>query len=274
MALFHIDEEKCRRDGICAMTCPASLVRWEAPETFPVPLAGKEGHCIACGHCASVCPHGALTLEKTDPGAFEPILPELEVSAEQAAQFMKSRRSVRNFRPEPVSKKTLGKILDVTRWAPSGHNKQPVRWTILSTREAVESFLEHVVDWMREQARAGTETAKTLNLGGAARAWEKGRDVIARGAPNLVLAHAPKRGVTPDVDAVIAASWLELAAHAHDVGVCWAGYVMFAFREHPALGVHLGIPDDHAVQAAMMLGRARFRHQSIPPRKPAEVNFL
>lgn len=39
--------------------------------------------------------------------------------------FLKSRRSVRNFLEEQVDKNTILKILECARWAPSGLNNQP-----------------------------------------------------------------------------------------------------------------------------------------------------
>jgi ferredoxin len=33
--LFTIDENLCRRDGLCAAACPASLVRQDGPDELP-----------------------------------------------------------------------------------------------------------------------------------------------------------------------------------------------------------------------------------------------
>ncbi len=46
-------------------------------------------------------------------------------SQEDYLNFLKSRRSVRNFLDEEVDKSTILKILDCARWAPSGLNNQP-----------------------------------------------------------------------------------------------------------------------------------------------------
>ncbi|MBF0483012.1 MAG: 4Fe-4S dicluster domain-containing protein [Desulfovibrionaceae bacterium] len=53
MPLFTIDRASCRRDGLCVAVCPASLVRL-GEDGYPEPLAGKERHCIRCGHCVAV----------------------------------------------------------------------------------------------------------------------------------------------------------------------------------------------------------------------------
>ena len=49
--------------------------------------------------------------------------------------LLESRRSVRRFRPETISKDILERILEAATWAPSAHNRQPWRFVILQTEE-------------------------------------------------------------------------------------------------------------------------------------------
>jgi nitroreductase len=44
---------------------------------------------------------------------------------------VRSRRSIRRFKTEPVSKEVLEKLLEVSRWSPSGSNTQPWEVSIL-----------------------------------------------------------------------------------------------------------------------------------------------
>ncbi len=39
------------------------------------------------------------------------------------------RRSIRNFKPDPVPREVLEKLIDISRWSPSGSNTQP--WELL-----------------------------------------------------------------------------------------------------------------------------------------------
>ncbi len=273
MGLFTIDTEKCRRDGLCALVCPASLIRQPEEGAYPVAWEGKEEFCIRCGHCLAVCPHEAISLDAMPDAALTPVRRELGITFEQAAQFMKSRRAIRHFSPEPVPEADIREILDVARYAPSGHNDQPVKWLVLQGRPRIEAFLDRMTEWMREEMKAKTELVRTMHLPAVVRGWSKGKDYILLGAPTLVMAYAPAAGVTPDMDAVIAASWFDLAAHARGYGACWAGYVTFALRYKPELKEGLGIPMDHEVKGALMLGKARVKYRRIPPRNPADVRF-
>lgn len=274
MPLFTVNPDLCRRDGLCAAVCPASLVRMDGPEATPAPLAGKEAHCIGCGHCAAICPTGALTLENLPPTTFTAIDTSLAVSPEAFAQVLATRRSTRVFRSEGLPRETLDAVFAAAGHAPTGHNAQPVSFVVLATRQAVTGFLDMAVAWMRQEVKAKTPRAVRLNLAGAARAYQKGKDVIGRGAPHLVLVHAPTDGVTPDLDAVIACAQLDLAAHALGLGSCWCGYAIFACRAHRPLSEAIGIPAENSVYAALLLGRPAIRHRLIPPRKTPDVRFI
>jgi nitroreductase len=47
-------------------------------------------------------------------------------------EAIRTRRSIRGFRPDPVPKEVLGNILDIARRAPSGMNTQPWEITVAS----------------------------------------------------------------------------------------------------------------------------------------------
>jgi F420 biosynthesis protein FbiB-like protein len=50
-------------------------------------------------------------------------------------EFIRSRRSVREFLPNPISKEMLETILETATWAPSAHNRQPWRFVVLTGTE-------------------------------------------------------------------------------------------------------------------------------------------
>jgi nitroreductase len=43
----------------------------------------------------------------------------------QFDQVIQTRRSIRNFKPDPVSDKAISELLEAARLAPSGSNIQP-----------------------------------------------------------------------------------------------------------------------------------------------------
>lgn len=55
-------------------------------------------------------------------------------------QLALSRRSVRNFRPDPIPDALLNRLLDIAHWAPSGYNLQPTHFVAV-TDPAVKQAL-------------------------------------------------------------------------------------------------------------------------------------
>lgn len=55
-------------------------------------------------------------------------------------ELIRSRRSIRKFKPEPVSDELIEKILEAGRWAPSGLNNQPWRFAIVKDRGLIEEI--------------------------------------------------------------------------------------------------------------------------------------
>lgn len=273
MELFTIGES-CTGCGLCVAACPASLVRQAAPGTPPVALAGREAHCIRCGHCAVVCPTGAFRHAQLPQDGFSPLrrkeLPDLAA----VRRLLMARRSCRNYAPQPIPRDELLGLIEAVRHAPTGHNARDVGYVIVGGPERMDVLRQGVLEWMAAEVAAGTERAAVLHLAGAARAAAKGKDVIFRGAPHVVVAYAPEQSISPALDAAIAASWLELAAAAGGYGACWCGYLVFALDAHPPLGQLLGIPQGHKGYAALLLGTPAIRPLAIPPRAMPPVTFF
>lgn len=268
----RVDADLCRRDGLCAMVCPLGIMGAQEGGLAVVSevLAPR---CIACGHCVAVCPGGALSLTGLPGGAGQPLDKALGVSLEQAEQLLKSRRSVRRFKPQPPDRALLTRLLNDAEYAASGHNARPTEWSVLHGREAVANVAALTVEWMRGVIEGAPEVARRYHMKGIVRAHEAGQDIICRGAPCLAVAHGPEAGTTPREDGVIALTYLEILAHAAGLGACWAGFVNFAATRHEGVRAALRIPPGRTMVGGLMLGHPALRYARIPPRAPARAAF-
>ncbi|MCK5228899.1 MAG: nitroreductase family protein [Desulfobulbaceae bacterium] len=264
MSLISIDQSKCKRDGICAAECPFHLIVLQGEKGFPEIQPEAEQLCIECGHCVSVCPHGALSLASITPDdcldiPFGPA-PDLK----KAAQLLQGRRSIRSYQKDLVPHEHIKKILEVCRWAPSARNEQPTHWLIIENQEEVRRLAGHVVDWLR----------KENNYPGLVNAWDHGKDMVLRGAPHLAVVHASTLSSKPQIDCTIALTYFDLAASSHGIGCCWAGILMSAVSMgyQPLLDA-LALPEGHDLYGAMMFGYPRFPYFRIPPRKPLAATW-
>lgn len=262
--LILIDRTKCKRDCICELECPFDLIYY-GEDGYPRLRRAAKKHCIACGHCVSVCPSQALDLKMLRLENCTPIDRDLQPSPEQVAQFLKSRRSIRTFRKKSVSREDLEWMFDVARYAPSAHNLQPVRWVVLSNPELIERLTDAVVGWME----------KLKLFPGVVRAWRENHDdKVLRHAPHIIIAHAPVDGESPAADCSIACTYLELAGHSRGVGACWAGFLMNAVAYTDEIDKLLHIPEGNRIYGAMMLGYTKFRYHMIPDRHPVQVDWM
>lgn len=57
-------------------------------------------------------------------------------------EALKARRTVRRFKPNPVSDGSLDRILEAARWAPSSRNQQPWHLIVIKDRERLKAVGE------------------------------------------------------------------------------------------------------------------------------------
>jgi nitroreductase/NAD-dependent dihydropyrimidine dehydrogenase PreA subunit len=268
-----VDPEKCNRDGVCVEECPARIIHLN--DTVAVPFADAEfaSYCIACGHCVGVCPTGAFTLSWLAPDQCPPIDKNIELTAEQAEQFLRHRRSIRTFKDQPVERRKLEKLLEMACYAPSAKNSQPWHWTVVENPAQVQHLARLVIEYMRGFVAEKPKLAALLAYTRVVAAWDSGYDRVCRRAPHLIVAHADKNWGFGAEDTALALSYFELYAPVLGLGTCWAGYFYAAVNAYPPLGEALRLPAKHKAFGAMMVGYPKFRYQRLLPRKPPKVSW-
>jgi len=269
--LLAVDNEKCLRDSLCILECPARILVLE--EDGPVLVEGGEELCIRCGHCVAVCPEAALSIGEITPESCRPMDKSQLPDANQAELFLSSRRSIRTYRREGISRETFDKALQIASRAPTGSNRQPVEWLVIYDRDEVRTVASHVIDWMRFVVQHKPEVAEMYNMERIIAGWEEGIDRICRDAPHLVISHASKEIGIAAADCHTALAYLELILPALGAGSCWAGYVMFAASQWQPLQDFINLPKDHIIHGAAMVGVPKFSYSRIPPRNQARISY-
>jgi nitroreductase/NAD-dependent dihydropyrimidine dehydrogenase PreA subunit len=273
MNLVSIDPEKCQRDGICVAECPLRLLEMNPLDAVPAAISEADELCIRCGHCVVVCPTGALSHKNLSSEVCPPVRKGLALGPEQVEHFMRSRRSIRTYKKTPVDMDTIIRVIDIARFAPSGHNSQPVRWLVIQESKDVLRMAGMVIDWMRYVQKEHPAMAQTLRMDRAITAWEAGMDPICRSAPHVVVAYGDKANMMAQTACVIALTYLELAAPTYRLGACWAGYFNAAAMSWPPLQHALSLPKNHASYGAMMIGYPKFAYHRLPERKEADISW-
>jgi nitroreductase/ferredoxin len=270
-SLFVVDQEKCEQDGLCAAECPLGIIELKDNKSVPIPTKDADELCIHCGHCVAVCPHRAMSHKSMTPEQCPPVIKDWLLNPEQVEHFLRSRRSIRTYKEQPVAREILTKLIHIARFAPSGHNLQPVRWSVIYDSQEVRRLAGIVIDWMRDLLDKGEPLAKVLHMDRVVAAWESGVERICRGAPQVIVAHAPKEERTAPQACTIALAYLELAAPSFGLGACWAGYFNAAANFWPPMQEALDLPEEHVSFGAMMIGYPKFKYQRLPLRNEPQI---
>jgi nitroreductase len=142
---------------------------------------------------------------------------------------IKTRRSIRSYKSEPVSEAVLDRILDAARIAPSGSNRQPWRFIVVRDPAVKTDVVKHC-----------------------------GNQAFIGEAPLIIVACGPDIGYNRGgwmedksvvMDVTIAFTQMILAARAEGLGTCWIGL----FENEP-LKQLLGLPDEFNIVAVTPLG--------------------
>jgi len=151
-------------------------------------------------------------------------------------ELIRTRRSIRGFRPDPIPEDVLHRVLDAGRVAPTACNLQPFK-LIVATAAQTRSRLRAVYprDWFH--------TAPVIVVGCAepAKAW------VRKDGWNAA-----------EVDLTIVFDHIILAATEAGLGTCW----VCAFDEAKAKAI-LGIPPEVRVVAMTPLGYPASRPEPV-----------
>ena len=204
----------------------------------------------------------------------------METGGEDVEAAITARRSIRAFKPEPVSREVVERILNVAARAPSGTNMQPWRAYVLTGRtksELSKALLdEHAAPnsgdlsaeyryypanffepYLGRRRKVGFDLYGLLGIGRGETERMK-----AQHARNLVFFDAPV-GLMFTIDRRLEiGSWLDygmfleniaVAARARGLDTCLqAAFAPF----HRTIRRHLSIPDEEVVVCGMSLGYA------------------
>jgi coenzyme F420-0:L-glutamate ligase/coenzyme F420-1:gamma-L-glutamate ligase len=139
------------------------------------------------------------------------------------------RRSIRKYTTRKVSKETCDEILEAATWAPSAHNAQPWRFTVLteaSTKEALAGAMAKA--WIEDINKKNTSPEFSQKL--VSRSIERFTTAPVVVVACVTMAELPKpvedgrREIERDLALQSLGAAIEnllLAVHSKGLGACW-----------------------------------------------------
>ena len=135
-------------------------------------------------------------------------------------EAIKGRRSIRRFKPDPVPKEVLDRILEMAIWAPSGMNLQNWYFLVVTgeRKDALVGLASKSYDYIEPVLKEVFAERPPV--------VEAAKKFFSRlgGAPVLVFAFYEPTRERPETSVQTVAAAIQnllLAAHAEGLGTCW-----------------------------------------------------
>jgi F420 biosynthesis protein FbiB-like protein len=173
--------------------------------------------------------------------------------------FLRTRRSIRRFKPDPIPDSVIQNILTTATFAPSAHNRQPWRFVVVTDISVKRNLADAMaVDFERDLSRDGLSPEKIQAQ------IKRSKDRITSAPVSILLClDMSEMDSYPDekrqqaertmaIQSVAAAGLqLLLATHAEGLGGVWACWSLFA---QEAILRTLNLPANWEPQAMFFIG--------------------
>ena len=250
-----IDKEKCIGCAKCVKDCVAFALYIENGKANV-----REG-CIECGHCFAICPVGAVDMPAYDKSDSEAVTNLSEINSETLLAGIKSRRTIRQYKSTPVEKEKLDMILKAGQYAPTGGNSQNVAFTILGSKQ--DEIERECVKLFRAGVGVGSVFSKMLKN------TEISDNFFFKGAPLVIVVSGHS-----EVNATIAAAYMELEANSLGLGVLYSGFFCSCAKINPKIRSALKLPKGHKAVCCLIMGYPDVKYERTAPRKQHEIKTL
>ena len=167
---------------------------------------------------------------------------------------MKTRRSIRKYKPDAVGQELLDQIIEAGLYAASGKGQQAAIIIQVTKKELRDKIAE-----------------MNAEIGG----WDKGFDPFY-GAPAMLIVLGRKDWPTHVYDGSLVLGNMMLAAHALGLGSCWIHRAKEEFESEEGKEIlkSLGIEGDYEGIGHCVLGYADGPAPKAAPRKDSYVYYV
>ena len=306
MGVMEIDPGVCNQCGNCIANCPFKALEEGDDGT---PQHKQEYACFSCYNCLVACEDDAITIKQTyhvTEGVFktDPLpLPQSKprrakdekgkpVDWNPTERLIFERRSVRNFKLDPVPETMIRRVLEAGRFAPSSGNCQPWKFVVVEDPEIIEEMntccknvlsmfygaykdddaVKMLVPMFQERGSVGTFDPRIILGGAGSIAQDFGKTFLD--APVVILIAGDARSIGgPEIQTGICGQNMNLVAQSLGIGFWWVGFSQLIERD-PELKAKLGLKDPWVIQSACVLGYPDFKQKGIVPRDNRPVTWF
>lgn len=183
----------------------------------------------------------------------------------ETLEVIRSRRSIRAFKPEQINEEELKEILEAGIYAPSATNKQPWHFTVVQNKK----LLDRLSESFKELARKSEDDY-------VKRVGENEKFHVFYNAPTVILVSGDNTNHYAAVDCAAAMENMLLAAEALNIGSCWIGFIAYLLNSEEGKEYlkELGIPEGYKQIHAAAIGYKKVNISKALPRKENSINYI
>ena len=192
-------------------------------------------------------------------------------------EAIRTRRSTRKFKTQPVELEKLQQIVEAGRFGPTGGNAQSNRFFVISNATAL-MMLKDMVQTAFAKMELRDDLYKSLK--NSIMLSQKGNYSFSYNAPVLIVVANKKDYGNNMADVACAVENMMLAANELDLGSCYINQLKW-LNEEPSIRGYLGtlgLKDDERVYASVAIGYADTEsglpNRTEAPRIGNEVVFV
>jgi len=182
--------------------------------------------------------------------------------------FMAFRRSTRKYTREDVTEEDIRKIIEAGRYAPTGGNRQSLRFIVL--KDALPEVISMVAQELHDDIGFYRQYVGRLTLERIHNDSLQGQDGLFFGAP-VVLGVADLKGKC--IDGGIAVAHMELMANALGLGALINGIIVLAANRQKRIAERIGVPEGYELVITLGIGHPNVTFTQLPPRRTPSITW-
>ena len=180
-------------------------------------------------------------------------------------QNIYSRRSNRNYKPDPVTDEILLELINAGIYAPTATNQQLWRFAVVTDRAAIDRYSDLAKQlWLNSLPAMASAPGVTAERIAMLEKMMRSPINIFHHAPALVFIFGPPARFIQE-DCSCAAENMMLAARSLGLGSCWIGFANPLGADDKTLE-ELKVPKGHKIMAALVFGYPANETQKAPAR--------
>ena len=172
-----------------------------------------------------------------------------------------TRRSIRKYTEQTVSKEEIEKLIAAATMAPSSSNMQTWAFAVIQDRECLKSYSEKAKEIMLQYLEGKPDPKGYKEI-----LSDPNFDIFYDSS-TLIIIYSTSGGTQTAINCSLAAENLMLAAHSQGLGTCWIGFSV-AFLNSDEFKKEHGIPDQYTAIAPIVVGYPSYQPESYARKEP------